>query len=455
MSHLTAGAALAGVLYTGLRARDGAWPWAIGMGAAVGIAVASRPLVGLILGTAIPIFLWGPAVMRGRVAWGFRRAGATIVSGLPFAVLLGLFNSRLFGAPGRFGYLAAYGENHGLGFHWDPWGFLYGLDTALAVTSVDLMAIAVRILESPIPLTLPIGVFLLLGAPRPRNFGVLLAWAFLPMAGSAFYWFHEPRMLFESAPAWILLSVISVAGLIRWAESRDGWARRIGEVSLWAAAVSLVLALGWGVPNRLAAHAWTDEALGRIETPVPPPGAPALIFVHSTWNERLSSTLQGAGGMRQDSIIPALRRNTHCDLQRYAEAREARRKGSGTDLPLPTIDLLQLSGTPEDLFLASPLEGLWVQTREGEVVSPECRRQAQADRYGGVTLPPLVWQGDLPGDEKGRPLFLRDLGPEKNGEIRALFPDREAYVFSPFVLGGPPELVSYADGMRVLWGATP
>lgn len=455
LSHLTAGAAVAGVLYTALRARDGAWAWAIGVGAAVGIAVTSRPLVGLILGAAIPFFLWAPVIFGGKVAWGFRRIGATIVSGIPFAVLLGLYNSLLFGAPGRLGYVAAYGENHGLGFHWDPWGFLYGLDTALAVTSVDLMALAVRILESPIPLTLPIGVFLLLGVPRPRNFGAILAWAFLPLVGSAFYWFHQPRMLFEAAPAWILLTVISVAGVLRWAECREGWARRLGEVALWAAVVSLAVALLWGAPNRWAGYAWTDEALDRIETPIPPPGTPALVFVHSSWNERISATLQGAGGMRQDSIIPALRRNTHCDLQRYSAAREARGRGLGDDVPLPNIDLQQLSGAPEGLFLASPVEGLWVQTREGEVVSPECRRQAQADRFGGVTLPPLVWQGDLPGDEEGKPLFLRDLGPEKNDEILALFPDRVAYVFSPFVLGGPPELVSYDDGMRVLWGVSP
>jgi hypothetical protein len=82
-------------------------------------------------------------------------------------------------------------------------------------------------------------------------------------------------------------------------------------------------------------------------------------------------------------------------------------------------------------------------------------RQAQADRFGAVSFPPLAWQGDLPGAEKGRPLFLRDLGPEKNARLRALFPDRTAYVYSPFVLGGVPELVPYQDAMRVLWGVEP
>ena len=159
--------------------------------------------------------------------------------------------------------------------------------------------------------------------------------------------------------------------------------------------------------------------------------------------------------MRQERIIPALRRNTHCDLQRYAEAREAQARGTAQEVTLPDIDLQQDSGAPEGLFLASPQEGVWVQTREGEVVTPECRRQAQADRFGAVSLPPLVWQGDLPGDESGRPLFARDLGPDKNARIRSMFPNRAAYVFSPFVPEGPPEFVSYQDAMRVLWGVDP
>ena len=454
LSHLTAGVALAGVLYSALRARDGGWAWALGVGAFVGIAVAARPFIGLILGATIPFSLWAPELSRNKLRWASERIGATFLAGLPFAALLGIYNLHLFGSPSRFGYLAAYGENHGLGFHLDPWGYSYGLDTALTLSSIDLMALGVQLFESPIPLTLPIGVFLLLGASRPRNYGSILAWALLPLVGSAFYWFHQPRMLFEAGPAWILLAVVSVAGILRWANARTDLGRRIGELSLWAVAVSFLLAFLWGVPNRWRSYAWTEETLDRIQLPATPSGQPALVFVHSSWNERLSATLQGAGGMRQDSIVPALRRNTRCDLQRYAEAREAEARNPGPTPPHPTLDLQQLSGAPEDL-IPVPLEGLVVLSREGEVITPECLRQAQADRFGAVSLPPLVWQGDLPGDEKGRPLFLRDLGPEKNARLRALFPDRAAFVFSPFVLGGAPELVSYQDAMRVLWGVGP
>ncbi|MFH1765003.1 MAG: hypothetical protein ABIF09_12520, partial [Gemmatimonadota bacterium] len=321
LSHLTAGAAGAGVLYASLRARDGKAVWGLAVGCAVGVMVCARPLIGMVLGTALPLTVWGPELLKGRIGWVVRRAGATVAGGVPFAILLGLYNLRVFGGFTRFGYLAAFGGNHKLGFHLDPWGYMYGIESAFAFTSIDLLAVGVQLFETPLPLTVVIGTYLLLGPRLPKGSGTILAWAFLPLLANGFYWFHDARMMFEAAPAWILLGVLGAGEIITWSEGRGrGW-KRLGEITSWAVAVSLVLAAGWSIPTRWSNYSFTTETLDRIEMPSLPTTEPSLVFVHTSWNERLSSRLQGAGGMRQDSIVSALRRNTNCQLHLFADAR--------------------------------------------------------------------------------------------------------------------------------------
>jgi len=455
LSHLTAGAAGAGVLYASLRARDGRAAWGLAVGCAVGVMVGARPLIGLVLGIALPLTVWGPNLFGGRIRWVVRRVGATVLGGLPFAILLGSYNARLFGGLTRFGYLAAFGSNHKLGFHLDPWGYMYGFESAVAFTSIDLLAVGVQFLETPLPLTVVIGAYLLLGPRLPRGSGTLMAWALLPLLANAYYWFHDARMMFEAAPAWILLGVLGVGEIVAWSEIRGPWSKRLGQVTSWAVAVSILVAVGWGVPTRWRTYSWTTETLDRIELPSLAASGPSLVFVHTSWNERLSSRLQGAGGMRQDSIVSALRRNTNCQLHRYADAREARVRGGRPDAPFPQVDLDQAAELPDGLIHLSPVRGMSIRTREGEILTPECRREIEADRFGAVALAPLLWQGDLPGDQRGGPLFVRDLGPEKNADIRALFPDRPAFVFAPFAPSHPPEIAQYDEAMRVLWGAEP
>jgi hypothetical protein len=456
-SHLTAGAAVALVLYASLRARDGSAWWGLAVGCAVGVMVSARPLVGLILGTALPLTLWGPSLLEGRIPWAVRRGLGTVAGGLPFAVLLGYYNHRLFGGFGRFGYLEAYGDSHRLGFHPDPWGYMYGPGSALAFTSTDFLTLGVQLLETPLPLTVLVGALLLLGPRLPKGSGTILAWALLPLLANAFYWFHQARLLFEAAPAWILLATLVVARTVSWSGSDAGTLRnpRLRQVTAWAVAVSLLAAVGWGVPTRWESYAWTAETLDRIQVPPLHTEGPSIVFVHASWDERLSARLQGAGGMRQDSIVSLLRRNTNCQIHAYAEARKARERLGDRDTPLPEIDLLQAPESPRGLRRVSVTQGVWVRTREGEAWTPECIREAQADRFGTVALAPLLWQGDLPGLEEGDPLFVRDLGPETNAQVRALFPDRTAFVFGYFAQDTPPRVLPYDEGMRILWGEAP
>jgi hypothetical protein len=93
-----------------------------------------------------------------------------------------------------------------------------------------------------------------------------------------------------------------------------------------------------------------------------------------------------------------------------------------------------------------------IRVRAGEGLTEACARELASDRFGTVALAPLLWQGDLPGDERGDPMFVRDLGPAKNEVVRAAHPERTPFVFVPRAVGAPPELVPYDEAMGLLWG---
>ena len=466
MSHVSAGAFGAAVLYAALRARDGGAWWGLAVGAAIGLMVADRPLIGLVVGIVFTLGLWGPAAFGGiarGLMWFLRRAGATLAGGAPFAVSLGWFNQRLYGSPSTLGYIAAFGDRHRLGFHMDPWGYPYDLREAVAFTSSDVLSLGVQLLETPFPVTALVGLYLLLVPRLPKGVGVLAAWAFLPVVANGYYWFHDVRMLFEAAPAWITLTVIAAAGLAGGLgddsseeaprdrqHSRD-WRGRAADMTTWAVVFGVVYAAVWGAPTRWGSYRWSEETLQRITVPDLPSDAPAIVFVHTSWNERLSSRLQGAGGMRQDSVITVLRRNTNCGLHSYALAREAA-GGTSPGASLPEVDLAQVPGTPSDIERPPSPPGATLRTRTGEPFGIACLREAGADRFGAVALAPLIWQGDLPGLEEGRPMFVRDFGPELNTRILDAYPERQPFVFVPRDPSLPPEIVPYDEAMAQLWG---
>ena len=359
------------------------------------------------------------------------------------------------------GYIAAFGDRHRLGFHMDPWGFPYGVREAVAFTSSDVLSFGIQLLETPFPVTALIGLYFLLASRLSKGVGVLAAWAFLPVVANGYYWFHDVRMLFEAAPAWIALGVIAAlgfagglgdsvdgpaaveavpgGGLPDQQPSRDwrGWA---ADITTWAIVIGLAGATVVGAPTRWGSYEWSEETLQRITVPSLPTEEPAIVFVHTSWNERLSSRLQGAGGMRQDSVIAALRRNTNCELHSYALAREARaalggsRRADGRnpgDVSLPEVDLEQIPGMPSDIERPPSPPGATLRTRAGEPFGTACYREVNADRYGAVALAPLLWQGDLPGVEEGRTMFVRDFGPEQNRRLLDAYPERQPFVFVP------------------------
>lgn len=470
-SHVPAAAFLACCLYLSLMARDGGPGWAVWAGAAMGAAVATRPWTGLVLGTAFTFVLWGSLARRRGAPWYLRRTGAAVLGGLPFAAGLLLYNAYVFGDPLELGYTAAWGPSHGLGFGADPWGNAYGPAEALGASAAELLSLGHRLLEMPLSAVALVGAYLLVARKLTPGAGVLVLWALLPVVANAFYWHHGlylgPRMLYEAAPAWVLLLALSVRELAGGRLDGKGPPTALGpepgarrrrepdveaggrydrarEALAWSLVLALLASPALLLPDRLALLSWDRETLDRIRPPEVPGDAPALVFVHTSWSERVGSTLQ-AEGMRLDSVETALRRNGLCRVHRYAEALRA----GG---PLPDLRFEPLPGTPPALREVRVTPGYTVLLEPTDPPTPECRLELHADRRGVVSLLPLLWQGDVPGAEQGRPLFVRDLGPSRNRRIRERYPDREPHLFVPAEPGGPPRLLPYRDGVRRLWG---
>jgi hypothetical protein len=56
----------------------------------------------------------------------------------------------------------------------------------------------------------------------------------------------------------------------------------------------------------------------------------------------------------------------------------------------------------------------------------------------------------LPGIPGSNSMFVRDMGPQENGAVRALHPDRAAMV--ALAVGDRVTLVDYRTGMQTRWG---
>jgi hypothetical protein len=438
-SHVTAGAAGALALYAALRATGGRAAWALLAGAAVGAMVLARPWTGMVLGPTLTLGVW---LERGGPPLALRRAAPWVLGGAPLALLLFWYDNALFGSPFTLGYESLYGPAHGLGLHPDPWSYPYGVREAIAYTASDLVQLGAMLLETPLSIVLVGAVYLVVAPAKRLGTGVVAAWALLPVLAHALYWFHAPRMLSEAAPAWILLAVLGAA----YALERTSAALRAG---VWSGvAVAALIATAAFVPARVHSQAWTEETLSRITAPAGEADG-ALVFVHAAWDERLASMLQAAG-VRGDSIQPIVRRNDFCLLREYALARLEGAPAAS----LPAIDLAQSSDPPTGLIALQQPSGSIVWRGESAPWSEACVREMFADRFGSVALAPLLWQGDLPGLERGAPMFVRDFGPQRNEALRALIPNRGALVWA-HPPGGRPALLPYDAAMNTFWGPLP
>jgi len=174
---------------------------AAGIGLAVGAIALVRPLDAALV--ALPIGVFQLARVRRDPA----RVASLLVQGvagaLPVAILLWA-NARTTGAPLLFGYDAAHGPAHALGFHLDPYGEAHTPRRGLVYASGYLMRFDRFLLEWPLPALLIVCAVLARLTRGTRWDTLLLALLGSFLVGYAAYWhngfFDGPRFLFPVAP---------------------------------------------------------------------------------------------------------------------------------------------------------------------------------------------------------------------------------------------------------------
>jgi hypothetical protein len=339
----------------------------------------------------------------------------------------------------------------GPGFHRDPTGGVYGPLESIGFTSSDLVTFGLYLLETPISAVLVAGTFLLLAKRFTAGQRVIILWALVPVAVNALYWHHGmfmgPRMMNEWAPPWALLTAIAAVGLVRLIPVEKTW----GNYSP-RAALSVTFALGWAAgifylgPQRLASYGggWMESS--RFE--VPPVERPSLVFVHGAWTGRVAARLV-ANGMRRDSLEAAMRQNTTCETHRYAQwyAAPAERRPS----PPPPLDFSFIPSDPPPQMRIAGDDG--IRHRPGTTMPRECLREVASDTLGIFDVGPLLWQGDLPGLGGAGAMFVRDMGPDANAHLIRRYPDRVPLMLLRLRDDQAPTLVSYEDGVKLLWPA--
>jgi hypothetical protein len=454
MNHATA--AMLGVLavFAALRAVDRrSGVWAAVAGAAVAAGSAVRPLSAIVTMGVVTAtwFAFGQGSPARRL---FRPGLWATLGGLPLVAAQLWYNRAAFGGFTVFGYHAVWGPSHGLGFHRDPWGNAYGPVEALLYTSADLAALNLNLLETLLPHVVLAGIFLVIARRLSPGERIIALWALLPVVANAFYWHHGqfmgPRMLAEFAPAWTALAIVAIAALVQLAPPRVGAS---GRVSPRVVATSLAIAGGVAMlvmaPQRLRSYG--GDWLPGFRSPVPPAPDSSIVFVHGAWETRIMSRL-ASGGIPLDRVEGAMRQNPTCQVQRHMDAMRTDRREFGADRSsLPALDLRPTAR--EFLPLVLMARDAQIRLDTTTVLHPDCLPHVRADRFGAVDASFILWLGDLPGIEIGRPMFARDLGPELNRQLLARYPGRSAWMYGYFSEQDSLRLLPYAQGAAILWNA--
>lgn len=456
LSHLSAGLGVAIALWAAARIRwltDPAAGVARGggrrnemllgvlLGGAAGWAVTARPLTGLVLAVLVPA-AW-LLVTRGRRC--LPGVVGAVAGGLPFAVALAVWNQGRFGSALRFGYDAAFGPAHGLGFHVDPWGNTYGVVEAIGYTFSDLFLLGSALLETPISAVGAIGCLMLVGRQATRRSGTRLAlgWIAAALAANAIYWHHGihfgPRMLFETLPAWALLIAMTAGEALR--TTRDG---RLGGVLRAGMVAAVAGALFLNLPARLASAAVGADRVAQLPDTEAMAAIPdsTVVFVHGSWASRVSGRLAQAG-IRADSIETVLRRNDLCQVDLVARELILGTSAGRRDT-LDRLDWAPLPGTPSDLQMVEIGPENRVRVASSGGMPETCLREIRADRMGSLELEAMRWRFSDRGI-----VWLRDLGPEFNRVVEG------ALMLMSTETGARPELVEYQAGIELLWGEDP
>jgi 4-amino-4-deoxy-L-arabinose transferase-like glycosyltransferase len=406
-----------------LRRRAGAL-----IGAALGAAIAIRPLDGVVATLIVALVMLAFAARdRSRVS----SLTIAMATGAIPVVLLLIANWKTTGSPLRFGYEVLWGANHSLGLHDDPTGHPHTAWRALLLGVKYAVQLNWIVLAWPVPILLIVASGLVL-ARRPRRWDVLLlALVGAQLVAYAFYWhdgqFVGPRFLFTAIPALLILT--ARAPFIAHQRLRGVW-WRIAMVT-----IPVCVAVAWlrsmppfGVQglakefresrSRLKLDPPREVASGAVQN--------ALIFVQEGAATRLLHRLWGIGVSRPDAAR-LLATADACSLLEALRAEE-RRAPDDTAGRLARIEQSIKPFRESKANVRAPDPNFHVT--DSASVTRACNAEVALDSRlrNSIAYGPMLLQNRF--DESGRiagpVVYVMNLG-DHNEVLRRRFADRHWY----------------------------
>jgi len=139
--------------------------------------------------------------------------------------------------------------------------------------------------------------------------------------------------------------------------------------------------------------------------------------------------------------------NPTCDVQTFANWYASPVQARDASVPQLNFDFAGAT-RPQKMEIAQGDEIRYYQNRP---LSPSCLAQVASDTLGIIDISPLAWQHDLPGLAGNGAMIVRDMGPTENARLIARHADRVPMMLLRRVKEGPPELIPYEAGIKLLW----
>jgi hypothetical protein len=401
------------------------------LGFAVGCITLVRPLDAALVAVPIGVFQLVRA-LREPARW--RSIAVQCLAGaVPVAVLLWA-NARTTGAPLLFGYDAAHGPAHALGFHVDPNGDPHTPVRGLVYASGYLMRFDRFLFEWPLPALLVVCAVLATLRRASRWDTLLLALVGTFLAGYAAYWhngfFDGPRFLFPIAPVLVLYAArLPEAAQASAHEVR----RRVARVLVPACVLCawLVPLSFSSVPGRLLAQ---RDQRTKLKTDVVAQAAGAgltnaVVFVREPWRGRLLARLRGLG-VRQFDAEQVVNTTDACALQMALDEADAAPAADAALLRARVLARARSAGAAA--LSAGVIAESRVARAPGGPDSPRCRDEAAADTLGTMPYAVFLREQAVARDGRlaGEVVWARDLG-SRDTLLRAEFGERAWYLYRP------------------------
>ena len=401
------------------------------LGVAVGCVALVRPLDAALVALPIGVFQLVRA-LRDVGRWPSILVQG-VAGAIPVAILLWA-NARTTGAPLLFGYDAAHGPAHAIGFHVDPTGVPHTPTRGLVYASGYLMRFDRFLFEWPLPALLVVCLTLTTLRRASRWDTLLLALVGSFLAGYAAYWhngfFDGPRFLFPVAPVLVLYAARLAEGAGSVAHPTR---RRVGRALVPACVLcAWVVPLSFSsVPGRLSAQ---REQRTKLKTDVVAQAADAgvtnaVVFVREPWRGRLLARLRGLG-VRQFDAEQIVDATDACALQIALDEADA---PSADD---PAVRRARVLARARSAGAATVQPGMLAESQlaraPGGPYTPRCRDEAASDTLG--TMPYALFLRDQRVGRDGRlggsVVWARDLGP-RDTLLRPEFGSRRWYLYKP------------------------